>query len=262
MPLTRRRLIDAHLHLDEGGSGSAMDAAESLNRTLIEAGVELGIVLHLESQRWPIEEVAEAVSSHSRLIGFANIHPFADNAERRLRHAKENLSFRGLKLHPRLQAFDIADARVETLVRAAGELDLPVMIDAFPDGDWLKRGFEPRAFAALADACPGTDIIIGHFGGHHCIDMMMLAKRTPNMYFDFSFSLLYYFMGGTLGNILYCCNSMRCERIFYGSDHPGVPAKDALEKSLAIFADNDFSDDQIDAIFFKNASEFLGWNDL
>ncbi len=258
---TVRRVIDVHLHLDEGIEGPAANAAADLDRRLAIAGIEMAVVLHLESQRWPIEEVSSTLADHKRLVGFANIHPFDAEATVKLRRAKDDLHFKGLKLHPRLQSFDISDDRVTRLVREAGDLGLPVMIDAFPDGDWLMMGFDPLAFAKLAKACPDTKIIFGHFGGHHCIDMMMLAKRIPNMHFDLSFSLLYYFMGSTRENILYCCKSMGCQRVMYGSDHPGMAVGDALGQSLGIFSDAGFSKRETEDIFFNNAAGLLGWLD-
>ena len=255
----KRRIIDAHLHLDDNIPGGAENAATDLDGQLAKAGIEAAVVLHLETQRWPIEEVSRALEAHKRLIGFANIHPFDPDALLKLRQAKDDLNFQGLKLHPRLQSFDISDDRVVELVREAGDLGLPVLMDAFPDGDWLMMGFNPLAFASLAKACPDTKIIFGHMGGHHCIDMMMLAKRIPNIHFDISFSLLYYLMGSTRENILYCCKSMGCQRVMFGSDHPGMIVGEALEKSLSIFSEADFSNTEMENVFFNNAAELLNW---
>lgn len=260
MAVNHARIIDAHLHLDDKISGPAINAARALDQKLADSNISSGIVLHLETQPWPIEDVAEAIAGYDRLIGFANIHPFADDAAARLDTAKQDLGFSGLKLHPRLQSYDIADDRVAALARRAGELGLPVLVDAFPDGDWLMMGFDPLAFARLALSCPKTTFIFGHFGGHHCIDMMMLAKRIPNMHFDFSFSLLYYHMGSTIENIMYCCKSMRCDRIFYGSDYPGKDIRDSLSASQKLFTDHGFTQTEIDKLFGGNISEVLGWS--
>ena len=196
---------------------------------------------------------------NERLVGFANVHPYDENAERRLRHAIEHLGFHGLKLHPRLQHFDLDDSRVVSLVRAAGDLGVPALVDAFPDGDWLMMGFEPRLFGRLAQSCPETSIIFGHFGGHHCIDLMMMAKRLDNMYFDFSFSLLYYYSRSVVENLLYSCKSMKCRRIFYGSDYPAKDFSDSLRESRRLFEAGGFSDSEIDDLFFNNVAAFLQW---
>src|SRR5205823_1607520 len=131
------------------------------------------------------------------------------------------------------------------LVDAAGEIGVPVLIDAFPDGDWLTMGFHPLAFSRLATACPDTRIIIAHFGGHHCLDFMMLAKRTPNIWFDLSYSLLYYAGSSVVGNLVYCCRSLRCERVFYGSDYPDRPIGATLALSRQALCDHGLGEAEI-----------------
>ena len=93
------------------------------------------VVLHLLAQPWSAEQFAEAISAYKRLFGFVNIDPLRSDARHQLCDAVENLGFIGLKLHPRLQKFDLADRAVSQLVSHAGELNVPVLIDAFPDGE-------------------------------------------------------------------------------------------------------------------------------
>ena len=89
---------------------------------------------------------------------------------------------------------------------------IPTIIDAFPDGDYLYNKITTNSFFELAKKCPHSKIVIAHFGGHHCIDFMMQAKRTDNVYFDFSFSLLYYRKSSVTENLLYCMRSMKYDR--------------------------------------------------
>ena len=125
-------IIDAHLHLNDKFDGTAHGAATELSRQLKESDVERGIVLHLEAQSWSAEEFSEAISPHSNLRGFINIHPNKSNANLLLRDGIEKLGFIGLKLHPRLQEFGVDDEETVHLVQAAGEMNIPVLIDAFP----------------------------------------------------------------------------------------------------------------------------------
>ncbi len=185
-------IIDAHLHLDEKVDGTALGAARDLNRQLEAAGVDHALVLHLETQPWSLVEVSEALSGFKRLHGFANVHPYNPKCQEVFRNAVEKLGYEGLKLHPRLNEFDLTDPRVSELVRFAGDLGVPVLVDAFPDGTHLMQGFQALAYADLCKACPKTKVIVAHMGGHHVLDFMMLAKRIPNMHFDISYSLLYY----------------------------------------------------------------------
>jgi predicted TIM-barrel fold metal-dependent hydrolase len=255
-------VIDAHLHLSPQVSESAKVAAAALAEDLRSNNVAHGIVLHLQTQPWRAEDFAEALAEHPRLHAFVNIHPAEQDACGRLRNGIEKFRFIGLKLHPRLQRFDLDDPAAHRLVAAAGELDVPVLIDAFPDGDWLMMGFDPLAFARLAAANPNTRIIIAHFGGHHCLDFMMLAKRLPNVSLDLSYSLLYYAGSPVVENLLYCCRSMNYRRIFYGSDYPDRPVRLALDMSLKTLVDHGVAGAHLDALMWRNAAEFYGWGGL
>ena len=262
------KVIDAHLHLSPMISRSALLSAKQLDADLAAAGVSRAVVLHLlyqpwnDAPAWSAEEFAEAMAAYPRLRGFINIDPLREDACNRLRTGVESLGYVGLKLHPRLQNFSLEEAGVTKLVGFAGEMGVPVLIDAFPDGDWLMMGFNPLTFARLARKCPQTKIIIAHFGGHYCLDFMMLAKRIPNIWFDLSYSLLYYAGSPVVDNLLYCCKSMKYRRVMYGSDYPDRSIADTVRMSLKMFEERGIVGDDLDALLWRNAREFFGWQDL
>ena len=255
------RLIDAHVHLDPN-CGSALQAAADLDRGMSASGVDRALVLHLLQQPWPVEELAEAIAAFPRMGAFVNVDPLAADPGKALRRGIEELGFIGLKLHPRLQQFSIEEAPVRTLIAQAGEMSVPVMIDAFPDGDWLMMGFSPLAFARLAKACPQTKIIFGHFGGQHCIDMMMLAKRVPNMWFDISYSFLYFRTSSVSADLVYCCRSMRFQRILFGTDYPDRSLEVAVPDSLQMLTQMGVVGDDRSRLLWRNAAELLGWTEF
>ncbi|MFA6091796.1 MAG: amidohydrolase family protein [Elusimicrobiota bacterium] len=254
--------IDAHVHLDDSRTGSARSAVDALLASMDMAKVERSVILHLRGQRWSAEECGRAIAAHPRrLLGLVNLHPKERNAPRRLRECVLKLGFSGLKLHPRLDRYPVDHPSVFRLVRAAGALDVPVIVDAFPDGDWLMQGFDPLAFARLAAACPKTRIVAAHMGGHHVLDFLMLAKRLPNLYFDTSYSLLYYRSSSVPKDIAYAVKSLHCERVFYGSDYPDRPIKDALKQSLSLLKTEGLDTQQLRRIFRTNAEGFFPWKD-
>ncbi len=146
-------IIDSHLHLDDRVDGTALGAANELDRQLADSGIERAIVLQLETQSWAAEDVAEAISKYPRLKGFINVNPYGDDHLRTLRDGIEKLGYVGLKLHPRLQKFELDDQRTVRLVQQAGEMNVPVLIDAFPDGSHLMQDFSPLKYADLASKC-------------------------------------------------------------------------------------------------------------
>jgi hypothetical protein len=177
-------IVDSHLHFDEKVDGTALGAARELDRQLAQAGVARAIALHLETQPWSMEEFSQAVAATHRIKAFVNLHPDRFDVVAQLRSAIENFGYIGLKLHPRLQEFAVDSPSTIRLVQEAGDMDIPVLIDAFPDGTHLMQGFHPLRYASLARQCPQTRIIWAHMGGHYVLDFMMLAKRLPNVYLD------------------------------------------------------------------------------
>jgi predicted TIM-barrel fold metal-dependent hydrolase len=255
-------MIDAHLHLDDSIDGTPFGAAKELDRQIISAGISKGIVLHLESQGWSLEEFAEAIAPYKSLKGFVNVHPFNKDAKIQLKKAVINHSFIGLKLHPRLQEFNIDHKSVYELVRYAGELNIPVLFDAFPDGTHLIQGFSSIKYAELAKLCPETKFIWAHMGGHYVLDFMMLAKRLPNVYMDTSYSLLYYRDSSVIEDMVYAIRSMKFNRIFYGSDYPDRSIEDSKNSSIKIFKKFGLNDNEITTIMSTNAQNFFKWTDL
>ena len=251
-------IIDSHLHFDNRLSEDIFGLAKNLNQDLKNSNIDFGVVLHLDIQPWNLDQFSRAIAENDRLIGFANIHPFDNNCNDSLRNSIENLGFKGLKLHPRLQKYEISDQRVSDLISFAGEIGVPVLIDAFPDGDWLTMGFDPLKFMSLARKSPKTKIIIAHFGGHRCVDFMMMAKRLPNVYFDCSYSLLYYRGSSVTQNIIYCMQSMGFNRVFYGSDYPDRSINDSLDFSLVEFKKFGINADNLRKIMGGNFAKLLG----
>ena len=253
-------IIDAHVHFDERVDGTAVGAAAELARQAAAANIDRVVALHLDLQPWSAEEVAAAIAPHPAISAFINVHPEHAGAQERLREGIERLGFIGLKLHPRLQEFPVDGEATVRLVRFAGELGVPVLIDAFPDGTHLMQGFEPLRYATLARQCPGTRMIWAHMGGHHVIDFMMLAKRLSNVHFDMSYSLLYFRGSAIPMNMVYAMRSMRFDRIFYGSDYPDRPLGESLQASREVLQSYGVNEDELARLLGGNASRFFGWD--
>lgn len=248
-------IIDAHLHLDDRSGRTAEEAVKQLEIEMVASGLGHAFVLHLLWQPWSVEDVASALARQPTLTGFINVDPNSPAALSDLERGYD-LGFRGLKLHPRRQKYRPDDAPCIALVRRAGELGMPALIDCFPDGDWLLAGLNVLQYAALAREAPLTKIIVAHAAGHHCIDLLMLAKRIPNLWFDVSYSLLYY-ASPVVDALFYCMESIRYERVTFGTDHPDRPLKASVEMSLALMDKFHVTGEPRDKLLWKNARELL-----
>ena len=81
---------------------------------------------------------------------------------------------------------------------------------------------------------------------------MMQSKRVNNVFFDFSFSLLYYRGSSVIKDLIYCMRSMQFERIFYGSDYPDRGVGDTLNLSLKLLKDHNIEEKYLHKLFYSN----------
>jgi len=153
---------DAHTHLGLDEDGMRLDP-ERLIRMMDRSGVVRSVVFPLhDPERRPAYRVpndrvlAWASDSDDRLVPFCRLDPADDpipEAERCLA-----LGARGIKLHPRAQAFDFAHTAMEDIFRVAHEANVPILIHA-------GRGLPPIADALcdLAMRVPAP-LILAHAG--------------------------------------------------------------------------------------------------
>lgn len=248
-------IVDSHLHLDDRDGATAQQAVQRLVEEMAGCNVSHAVVLHLAFQRWSVEEVADALATRPMLSGFVNIDPNAPDALAAVDRAAA-LGFVGLKLHPRLQKYRPDDAACIALVRRAGERGWPVVIDCFPDGHWLLDGLDVRQYGRLAQQAPDARVVVAHAAGHHCLDLLMIAKRVPNLWFDLSYSLLYY-DGPTIENIFYAMRSIRHERVCFGTDYPDRSLAVSVQRSLDLFEQHGLTGEARDKVLRGNALQLL-----
>jgi predicted TIM-barrel fold metal-dependent hydrolase len=62
----------------------------------------------------------------------------------------------------------------------------------------------------------------------------MLGRKLNNVYFDISFSLLYYRKSSVLKDIIFALDNIKYERVLYGSDFPDRPIEETLHMTLEI----------------------------
>lgn len=254
------KVIDTHLHLDSKKYSHLREALEALVNEMRECQIERAVLLHLETQPWSLEEYAKLIPYFPEIIFFANIDPFRKDSQNILKRAIQEYGFKGFKIHPRLNSHPVFCKELIELIQIAGKNNVPSIIDAFPDGSFLMNGFDPIDYAKLAQECSDSKIIWAHFGGHYCLDFMMMAKRLANIYLDFSYTLLYFKGSHIPLNLSYAFKSMRYEKIFYGSDYPDRNLKDSLYSSIELLDNLGVPKDVQEKLLYKNANEFLKVN--
>lgn len=221
-------------------------------------GIKGIILLNLPELHFDNNQVIE---NAKRYNGFFKIFPSVKPCNKLAFDELEQLKISGaygLKLHPRLHGYCIDSDECISLLRHAFKLKMPVMIDCFPDGKNLALGNTPETFARLAEKVSDTRIAMGHAGGHRILDALMVAKYFKNIYLDISYTLLYYRESMIIRDIAYAIESIKAERIFWGSDYPDRPYGETLDLSLKEINKMNLSEQIKKSIFETNAKLFLG----
>jgi hypothetical protein len=220
-------VVDAHTHLGADEDGQSLQP-EALLEFLDQASPDARACTfpfhdpeRSPAYRVPNDRVLRwAEESGGRLYPYCRLDPGDDpvaEAERCLA-----LGARGIKLHPRAQAFGFGNDAAESIWKVAGEADVPILIHA-------GRGMPPMdALADLALRHPDVVLILAHAA---IADQGMFAARLrdhPNIYYDTStFSMF---------DQLELFARIPLERIVFASDVPyGRPAG-ALHTALRIAA--------------------------
>lgn len=252
-------MIDGHGHLDPK-RGDCREAMKYLHQEAQACGVTGMILLNLLKLKHTNDEVRDNAKVYGSFFRvFPTFHPDDSTAISELQRLKK-VGVSGLKLHPMLDNYSVLNPKSVDLIKAAGDLGLPVLIDAFPWGKNQLLGNVPEAFAHLAELAPHTRIAIAHAGGHRILDALMVAKNYKNIYLDFTLTLLYYRGSTVLQDMAYAVSCLRGERIFWGTDYPDREYQETVHLTREEFAKWNLSADVQQKIYTGNVKQFLGEN--
>ena len=237
-------LFDAHTHL-----GSDIDGMrgvfEELTAVLDRYGFARAFVFCMdEHDREPAfcvpndRTLSHAERSGRRLVPFVRL----DLTERPLEEARRCLDrgAKGIKLHPRAQAFALDDERLGPIFELAVERAVPILIHG-------GRGLPPIAehLEALVRRYEGVRLIVAHAG---IADMAGLAGRLggiPGVFFDTSvWSAL---------DLLDLYRQVSPEQIVYASDYPYGRQPNSLLLAVRTSKLAGFDDRQLRSMLGENA---------
>src|SRR3954471_1476915 len=209
-------VLDAHTHLgvDEDGQSLALDALLAALDEVATDARACTFPLHDPDRhpgyRRPNDRVLEwAAESGGRVIPYCRLDPSEDpvgEAERCLARGA-----RGIKLHPRAQAFEFGISAADDIFGVAREAAVPILIHA-------GRGMAPMdALAELALRYPEVTLVLAHAG---IAGQGMFASRLaghPGVLYDTSTLSTF--------DVIELFARVPAERIVFASDVPyGRPA--------------------------------------
>ena len=178
--------FDAHTHLGLDEDGHTL-SVESHLKLMDDAGVCGANVFALNepdrepAYRAPNDRVlAWAAEVPDRLFPFVRLSLEEDPLGEAVRCLDRGA--RGIKLHPRAQAFTVNDPRLEGVFALAHERKLPVLIHA---GRGLPPGM-PLQLGHVAERYPDASLILAHAAIVAQAGIGKLAQNVENIFFDSS----------------------------------------------------------------------------
>jgi len=236
-------IIDAHAHIyPEKIAKKATDTigvfydiemempAGTAERLLEEggrAGVSRYVVHSVATTAHQVRSINEFIrremEAHPEFIGFITLHQdlTEDEVRAEVDWAVEN-GFRGIKLHPDFQKFNIDDEVAQKFYRAASGR-LPIL---FHVGDDRYDYSKPERLVRMARRYPELTFIAAHFGGYRCWDDAALYAGLPNVYFD-TCSSLPFISPERARQII---DMLGAERFFFATDFPMWDAVGEMER--------------------------------
>jgi predicted TIM-barrel fold metal-dependent hydrolase len=196
--------FDAHTHIGHADPDGYEADPEDLIAALDVAGQDRALVFAMHE---PNDRVlAACAASGGRLVGLVRVDPNADGALQEARRGLE-AGARGIKLHPRSDAFGLPHPVVEQLAALAAEHRRAVLFHAgrgIPDlGD---------SVIAMARDHPEARIILAHAGISDLGLLGPLVADLPNVLFDTSWWMV--------ADLLTLYTTVPPGQILYASDMP------------------------------------------
>lgn len=235
------QIVDAHNHI--GQRKGLNTPVESLIEQMDKAGVDRAVVFS-QSERVDNPYVAEALRRYpDRLIAFAMINPWHDEAEDELRHCVNELGFRGMKLHPVKHGYSLDEHfLLDPLFEICTEHSLPTI--AYGAADIASI---PNHFEEMARSFPESDFIIAHMGYmYETNSAISVSARNENIYLETS--------GVFVRQIQEALRVVGPKKIIWGSDTPKDDFSFSMEK-VRLATSNE---DERALIFGDNILRLLG----
>jgi predicted TIM-barrel fold metal-dependent hydrolase len=246
-------LFDAHTHLGndiDGMVGSYDELMSTLDRYGFAGAFMFCPDEHDREPAFSVPNdrtLAHAGRSEGRLVPFVRLDLTSgplDEARRCL-----DLGARGIKLHPRAQAFALSDERLQPVFALAVERSVPILIHG-------GRGLPPIAedLEALVRRNQGVKLIVAHAG---IADMAGLAGRLggiPGVFFDTSV------WSGL--DLLDLYRQVAPEQVLYASDYPYGRQPNSLLVSVRTAKLAGFDDKQLRLMLGGSVRRMLDGEEL
>lgn len=240
-------LLDAHCHVGVDLDGSQLSANDLLSQ-LDNAGVSHATVIALHQSAGYLDEnrrmraIAEA--SGGRLFALHRIDPALDGHITDDARAALASGARGLKWHPRAEAFEMSNPAAAATASVAAEAEVPILIHA-------GRGM-PQLGAQvvnLARQFPSATFILAHAAISDVAWIAPAAAELPNVTFDTSWWKPW--------DLAVLMSRVPSSQLIFGSDPPYGTVAMGLQYTARIARACGYDDDEMRSLLGGAASRLL-----
>jgi predicted TIM-barrel fold metal-dependent hydrolase len=177
----------------------------------------------------PDEHVAEYVARDSqRLIAFMSLDPTQPGWQDEMRHGREVLGMRGIKLLPMYAGFRPDEPRLEPLWDYAERHGLPVLLHTgttFISNAPLECTL-PRHLDPVAIRHPKLRLILAHLGHPYEGECIVVARKHANVYADIS--ALFYRPFQLYNSLMLVQEYGVWDKVLFGTDYPFTTVNDTI----------------------------------
>ncbi len=241
------RIIDTHAHIfPQKIQEKAVDAigdfygipmkhtGEGTSEGLLVSGGRVGVEKYLVCSTATVPRQVTAINDfvagecakHPEFIGFGTLHPAMEELEAELDRC-QSLGFRGIKLHPDFQQFNIDSPEAMPMYREIARRGMFLLIHL---GDETRVYTKPERMRRVMDEVPSLKVFGAHFGGYHAWDEAYEAYEPGTLWMDISSSL--FLMDRALTYKFF--DKFGIESFFFGSDFPMWDHREELARFLAL----------------------------
>ena len=275
LPTALPDVVDAHVHLFPDGVFRALWRwfethawpvryalyAEQVIHFQLSCGVKQLVALHYAHKPGMARElnafVAALAAKHPQVIGTATVFPGEEGAAEILRQGFA-LGLRGVKLHAHVQCVAIDDPRMEPVIAACLEADVPLVIHAGREPKSAAYGCDPYAICSadrveqVLRSWPKLKLCVPHLGADEFGAYTRLLERYDNLWLDTTMALAGFLPGPVPLPML----SVRPDRVLYGTDFPSLPY--AWDREVKVLAGAGLKEEALAGVLGANARRLFG----
>ena len=232
-----------HPHLD----GTVGGLLRSMDRAAVEVSVVACIATTADQFGSIFRWCGEIASD--RIVPFPSVHPYAGEAVDQVQQIAD-AAFKGIKLHPLYQDFDVLDERCLPVYQAVADAGLILLFHSGDDlaflGDHLCM---PATMLEIKNRVPGLKMVLSHLGGFWQSTEFVRHGLGSDVHIDVSHTI----PGEPSETFTRICRE-HAGRVMFGTDSPWQDQEAEIEKLRRVIDNRDLLED----ILWNNAAQLLG----